>query len=349
MQGFAGCGTRATCGLHHGGTRAWMTVMNPQRVLDRAARRRHKLRNLAQSILLLGGMLVLLSLCAWLVFGAEGALWALGGWVMALMLSPRISPALVLRLYRAQRLVPWQFPEGHEILNELSRRAGIERPPELYYLPSATLNAFALGRSSDAVIAVTDGLLRTLSPREFAGVLAHELSHIANRDLWVMNLADGIGRLTNLMALAGVLLLAIGLPLYIVGYGGVPWLLVVTLVLAPTIGNLLQMGLSRAREYDADLDAAALTGDPAGLAAALMKMEYHQARLWERLLLPGRKVPEPSLLRSHPPTESRIDRLMSLYPGSAEQGDRYAGRLRLHGSPPASGGRPRWRVTGLWH
>lgn len=325
-----------------------MRRMREYRGPDRAARRRHKLRNLVQSVLLLGGMLVLLSACVWLVFGAEGALWALGGWMLALLLSPGLSPRLVLRLYRARRLLPWQFPDGHEILDELASRAGLRRPPELYYVPSATLNAFTLGSGNDAVVAVTDGMLRTLSPREFAGVLAHELSHIRNKDLWVMNLADSIGRLTNLMAFLGMLMVVVGLPFFIIGQVRIPWLLVLLLVFAPTIGNLLQMGLSRAREYDADLDAAELTGDPAGLASALMKLEHHQSRLWERVLLPGRNIPDPSLLRSHPPTESRIDRLMSLYP-AAEGRERGGDRFRFPDGRFAVPGRPRWRVTGLWH
>lgn len=323
--------------------------MGANATLDLTTRRLHKLRNLVQSALLLLGMLLLLSACAWLLFGVDGMLWALGGWALALLLSPGLSPGLVLRLYRAQRLLRWQFPEGYEILDQLSNRAGLARSPALYYVPSATLNAFTLGRSADAVIAVTDGMLRALSPREFAGVLAHELSHIRNRDLWVMSLADSIGRLTNLMSLFGMLLLVVGLPLFLVGFANVPWLLALLLLFAPTLGNLLQMGLSRAREYDADLDAAELTGDPAGLASALIKLEHHQSQLWERLLLPGRNIPDPSLLRSHPPTESRIERLMSLYPepdmGIGETGR----RLYLDDGPFVATSRPRWRVSGLWH
>lgn len=317
--------------------------------LDRATRRRHKRRNLMQSAILLGGMLLLLSACAWLLFGAEGMLWALGGWALALLLSPSLSPALVLRLYRAQRLSRWQFPDGYDILDRLARRAGLTTAPEMYYVPSATLNAFTLGRSDDAVIAVTDGMLRTLSPREFAGVVAHELSHIRNRDLWVMSLADSIGRLTNLMSLFGILLLVVSLPLFLTGFADVPWLLAVLLLFAPTIGNLLQMGLSRAREYDADLDAAELTGDPAGLASALIKLEHQQSRLWERLFLPGRNIPDPSLLRSHPATESRIQRLMSLYPAAADEAESGGQQMHLGKGPFVSTGRPRWRLSGLWH
>ena len=317
--------------------------------LDRAARRRHKLRNLLQSALLLGGMLGLLSLCAWVVFGGEGALWALGGWLAALLLSPRVSPALVLRLYRGRRLRPRDFPQGFAILEKLVRRADLDHMPSFWYLPSPILNAFTLGRRGNTAVAVTAGMIDALNAREFAGVLAHELSHVRNNDLWVMSLADSIGRLTNLMTLAGGILLILNLPLLLIGRTQFSWLLVFLLLFAPTIANLLQMGLSRAREYDADLEAAELTRDPVGLAAALQKLEMRQAGLWERILMPGRRLPEPSLLRSHPPTKERVRRLMSLYPqeSPARFGDEEPFGLGGRRIPVAR--RPRWRITGLWH
>ena len=319
------------------------------RFLDGAERRRHRLRNLLQSAMLLGGMIGLLSLCVWVVFGPEGALWAVGGWVIALLLSPRASPALVLRLYRGRQLRPRDFPQGFAILEQLVRRAKLDHMPSFWYLPSPIVNAFTLGRRGSMAIAVTDGMINSLNAREFAGVLAHELSHIRNNDVWVMGLADSIGRLTNVMTLAGAILLFANLPLMLIGRVQVSWLLVFLLLVAPTVANVLQMGLSRAREFDADLEAAMLTGDPAGLAAALRKLEMHQAGLWERILMPGRRLPEPSLLRSHPPTEERVKRLLSLYrPAPVEHfGEDFPielrrGNLRLHD-------RPRWRITGLWH
>lgn len=315
--------------------------------LDDARRRRHKLRNLAQSVVLLGGMAGLVSLCAWTLVGLQGLAWILAGAVLGLVLGPRVSPRLVLALYRGRELGPRQFPEGVELLHRLAARAELPRAPRLYYIPSAMLNAFAVGRRDDAVIAVTDGLLRAMSLRELAGVLAHELSHIRNNDLWIMSLADTISRLTVFMSYAGMLLLVFGLPYILIGGGSVPWLLVPLLVFAPTIASLLQLALSRAREFDADLDAAGLTGDPVGLAAALEKLE-RGGGLWERLLLPGRRAPDPSLLRSHPATEERIKRLLELRPP--------ARALELPGAgPPASPDglarvrrRPRYHVTGIW-
>jgi heat shock protein HtpX len=319
------------------------------RFLDESERRRHRLRNLVQSALLLGGMIGLLSLCVWVVFGPEGALWALGGWVVALLLSPRASPALVLRLYRGRQLTRRDFPQGFAILEQLARRAELDHMPSFWYLPSPILNAFTLGRRGNVAVAVTEGMIDALSAREFAGVLAHELSHIRNNDVWVMGLADSIGRLTNLMTLAGGILLIVNLPLLLIGRVQISWLLVFLLLAAPTVANILQMGLSRAREYDADLEAAMLTGDPAGLASALRKLEMHQAGLWERILLPGRRLPEPSLLRSHPPTGERVKRLLSLYRPAPV--DRFGEDepFQLGGSHAPSHHRPRWRITGLWH
>jgi heat shock protein HtpX len=93
----------------------------------------------------------------------------------------------------------------------------------------------------------------------------------------------------------------------------------VLMIMAPSLGGLLQLGLSRAREYDADLDGASLTGDPEGLASALKILEERQGGKWEGLVLPGSRLPEPSLLRTHPKTEDRIARLMALRGTGAEQ------------------------------
>jgi heat shock protein HtpX len=212
------------------------------------------------------------------------------------------------------------------------------------------MNAFTMGRGENVAVAVTDGMIRSLNPREFAGVLAHELSHVRNGDLWVMMLADSIGRLTNLMTMAGGLLLLVNLPLLLLGMAQISWLFILLLLFAPTIASLLQMGLSRAREYDADLEAASLTGDPAGLASALNKLEQQEASLWERILMPGRRLPEPSLLRSHPPTDERVRRLLSLYSADSIDsfGEQEAFELGLDHLPPVNP-RPRWRATGLWH
>jgi heat shock protein HtpX len=301
-----------------------------------------------QSVLLLGGMIGLLSLCGWLVAGVEGLLWIAVGGGLSLLLSPRLSPRLLLRMYRAVRLGPADLPAVFEVLVEISRRAGLERLPDLYYVPSSTLNAFTVG-SREVAIAVTDGLLRRLSLRELAAVLAHEVSHIRHNDLWLMGLADTVSRLTRTMSALGVFLFFLNLPLLLFEEQGFPWLLVGLLIFAPTLGSLLQLALSRTREFDADMDAAGLTGDPVGLAAALEKLERYQGRFWEELLLPGRRIPEPSLLRTHPPTEERIRRLMSLRPPRPAVAFRRAVPIVVPDAMPGARAGPRWRITGLWY
>ncbi|MDX1423622.1 MAG: zinc metalloprotease HtpX [Kiloniellales bacterium] len=317
--------------------------------LDRTARRRHKLRNLAHSALLLAGMVGLLFVISWLLLGRDLALWALAGWVLALIWAPRISPQIVMRMYRARPLGPAEFPAGHDLLARLAARAGLPRAPRLYYVPSAALNAFTLGGKADAVVSVTDGLLRSLTLRELAGVLAHEISHIRNNDLWVMSLADSISRLTSFFSFAGVMLLFLSVPMMLLQGSLAPLVVAVILIVAPTFASLLQLALSRAREFDADLEAAGLTGDPEGLASALRKLEQHQAGLWERVFLPGRRIPDPSLFRSHPSTEERVARLLSLAPDARRAPFAASDRPAVTSGIRPVIGRPRWRYTGLWH
>ena len=125
-----------------------------------------------------------------------------------------------------------------------------------------------------------------------------------------MAFADMVARYTSAMSTVGIFSLFLNLGGVAGGYGTpVPWLAVLVLVFAPTVGGLLQLALSRTREFDADLGAAMLTGDPDGLASALVKLDRAQGRMWESLVLPGGRNPAPSVLRSHPPTEERVARL----------------------------------------
>lgn len=311
----------------------------------------HKLRNLLHSVLLVLGMALLVSLSAWALWGEEGVLWGLIAAAVAMALSPSVPPAVVLSLYRGRPLSRADLPAVFAGLDELARRAGLPATPRLYYLPSAMLNAFATGSRRAAAIGVTDGMLRNLNRRELLGVLAHEVSHIASGDLWIMNMADAMSRVTALLSYVGLFLLALNLPLIALGLVAVPWLLVLVLLLAPSMTSLLQLALSRTREFDADLEAARLSGDPEGLASALAKLERRQGRLWEGVLLPGRRVPDPSLLRTHPPTYERIRRLMQL-----RERRPVLAALRPAAAPvtlprswrPLSSA-PRHRWTGLWY
>lgn len=281
--------------------------------IDFIAQRRHAILNLIHTWLLVGGSLGLFVVCAWVFFGPDGILFAAIFGAVSLFMATRISPQIVLRMYRAEPVSRARFPAGHAILDELVRRAGLEARPALYVLPSAMMNAFAVGRRQESALCMTDKLIRSLTQRELAGVMAHEISHIRHEDVKVMAIADMVSRFTSAMSTVGLFSLFLNLPSILYGAPGqVPWLGIALLLSAPTIGGLLQMALSRAREYDADLGAVMLTGDPDGLASALAKLEQAQRRNWEGLVLPGGRIPDPSLLRSHPRTQDRIARLMAL-------------------------------------
>ncbi len=327
-----------------------MTNDRPFAPIDWQVRRRRKLRNLLQSVLLITGMVGLLAACGWLIAGLEGLLviGVFGG--ISMWGSATLSPRFILQIFDARPLPEHDFAALYRVVAELARRAELAQPPRLYYIASPTMNSFSVGRREDAGIALTTGLLRALDLRGLVGVLAHEISHISHNDMWVMALADIATRMTRTMSFLGVLLFALNVPLMITGAGVVPWLLVLLLVFAPAIGTLLQLALSRTREFEADLDAAALTGDPTGLAAALRRMERHQSRFWEDILLPGRRAPDPSVLRTHPHTEERVRRLLELKPEARSVPIEIQGDVRRHHSVvPDSPRRPRWRRWGQWY
>ncbi len=273
-----------------------------------------KLRNVLHSIVLVGGIAALTALCAYLLFGGAGVVWTFASVGLVLLLGPRVAPEAIMRMYHAQQVPPDHTGALMRIVNALGRRAGLETQPKVYIIPSKMMNAFATGRRDDASIGVTTGLLNRLSTRELAGVIAHEMSHIRNGDLWIMGVADILSRLTLFMSYLAVFLVAVNLPLAMMGEAHIPWLPVLLLYFAPTISAVLQLALSRAREYDADLEGARLSGDPDGLASALMKLERYQGQFWENIFMPRRKNPAPSLLRSHPKTEDRVARLRELDP-----------------------------------
>ncbi len=322
--------------------------------LDPEEQRRHKLRNMMQSALILGGMALLVATCGYILFGPFGLVGVGIAVTAALLFGARISSAMVLRMYKAQPLAPPQLPNVFRIIEHLSQRAGLPRPPKLYYVPSAMMNAFAVGQRDDAVIGVTDGLLRALNLRELTGVLAHEMSHIRNNDVRLMGIADLAGRMTRLMSLFGIGLLLFSVPMWLQGGSLVSFVLILLLIFAPQLTTLLQLALSRSREFDADLDAAGLTNDPAGLSSALTKLERQQRSPWEQILMPGRKMPEASILRTHPPTKERIARLASLYE-EAEQSTALATLGFTQPPPPlvapmsAITTRPKARLIGFWY
>jgi heat shock protein HtpX len=258
-------------------------------------------------------MVAVLAGLAWLLFGTAGLLWALVLGVIVVALRPRVSPGWVLSMYGACPFPPGVAPDLHRYVRALAVRAELPAVPALYYVASPMANAFAVGRRDEAALTVSDGLLRRLTSRELVGVLAHEVGHIRADDLWIMSLSDAVGRLTHALAYFGLILLVLALPLMAGGTYAPLWYALI-LATVPTVVTLLQLALSRSREYDADLEAAMLTGDPDGLASALDQLERSEGRVWERVMVPRRRAPDPLLLRTHPPTAERIRRLRELVP-----------------------------------
>ncbi len=312
--------------------------MSQADTIDLLEQRRNRTLNTLHTWLLGFGSLVLLAITAWAFGGAAGILYAIIFGGISMWAVRRVSPQIVLRMYKAKLVTPAEFPLGFRIVTELSDRAGLPAVPRLFVVPSKLMNAFAVGRREDSAIAITDALARNLTARELAGVLAHEMSHIAHGDMKVMAFADMVSRFTSIMSTIGILSLVLNLGSFVGGGGEhVPWLAVLVLMAAPTVGGLLQMALSRTREFDADLGAAMLTGDPESLASALQKLERTQGRRWENIFLPGGRIPDPSVLRTHPVTEERVRRLMALK-RAVEHGDLevVAREPQRHGEPRLS-------------
>lgn len=310
----------------------------------------YRFKNMLHAALLFGAMMLLSIILGFIVAGAGGVLWVgvLGS--VFFLFSPCISPRLILRMYKGRRLSLDDKPGLFQIIQELGRRAELPQIPALYYIPSTITNAFTVGCRTDSAIGITDGLLRRLNLRELAGVFAHEISHVTKNDMRVMGLADLVSRTTRLFSLVGQVLLILNLPFLLTGRATVSWLLILLLIAAPALTGILQLALSRTREFDADLEAARLTGDPEGLASALRKMECYNCSIFERVLMPGRRIPDPSIFRTHPQTEERVERLLQLAeenePMSIDHAEDTA--ILPENMSPVSR-RPRHHLHGLWY
>ena len=315
--------------------------------LDEDQRRRARRRNVAQSLLLTGGIGAITALSAYILFGREGILWALILIGVFALIGPSVAPDAIMRMFNARPIDPSRAGDIIQIVRILSDRAGLSAAPRLYLIPSPTLNAFAIGTPSSYSIGITEGLLRRLDLRELAGVLAHEITHVRNNDIWVMSLADILSRLTRTMSFFAVVLFFLSVPAALMGTA-MPWSAIAILYFAPTLSSLLQLALSRAREYDADLGAVTLTGDPDALSSALNKLERYQGRFWEDIFMPGRRIPAPSVLRTHPQTSRRIARLMALQKPASQPLSlpKLPSQVFGFGSVPRH---PRFHWTGFWY
>jgi heat shock protein HtpX len=275
-----------------------------------------------------------------LLLGAlTGLLMLIGGWfggqngvVIAFLFAMAMnfgsywfSDKIVLRMYKAQAVSETEAPELYAMVKSLALRAAMPMP-RVYIIPEETPNAFATGRNEQhAVVAVTEGILRILGRDELEGVLAHELTHIRNRDILVgsiaATLAGAIVMLANMAQWAAMF--GGGRSDDDEGGGGNIVGLIFMAILAPIAATLIQMAISRSREYLADAGGAKISGKPYGLAGALEKLSRASqaipmnanpstAHMFIVNPLTGRSLM--SLFSTHPPIEERISRLRSMKP-----------------------------------
>lgn len=229
------------------------------------------------------------------------------------------SDRIVLAMYNAQPVTADQAPQLYGIVADLCRRANLPMP-KLYIIPDPTPNAFATGRDPEhAAVAVNQGLLQLLDSNEVAGVIAHELSHVRNRDTLISAIAATIAGAIMMLARMAQFAALFG------GYddrrreGGNPIVLLATIIVAPVAAMILQLWISRTREYQADRTGAEISGHPLALASALRKLEMaNQARPMADarpstahlfIVNPLRGQWLAGLFSTHPPLQERIARL----------------------------------------
>ena len=248
------------------------------------------------------------------LFGAIGVLFNLGSW----WFSDRIA----LAVHRAYPADPAQYPDLYDIVQELTQKAGLPMP-NIYIIPTMAPNAFATGRNpSHSAVACTEGILQILNKRELRGVLAHELSHVRNRDTLISTIAASIAGLISSIgsAVRWGMMFGYGRRDDREGGGGLETL--VLAIIAPIVAMLVQLAISRSREFAADETGARLCGDTDALADALIRLEqgveqipYRQAGLATAHLFivnPFSAKSLVSLLSTHPPTEERVARLRQM-------------------------------------
>ena len=276
-----------------------------------------------RTTLLLGALTGLIMAIGQFLGGSQGLVIA---FVFAIIMnfgSYWFSDKIVLAMYKARQVNEAEAPMLYRIVHNLALRAGMPMP-KLYIIPSEAANAFATGRNPQhASVAVTEGILRLMNERELTGVLAHELSHVRNRDILISSIAA---------TLAGVIMMIANMARWAAifggfsrsdereGGGGILGLIAMS-IFAPIAAMVIQMAISRTREYAADSTGAHMSGDPLGLASALKKLGFASERIpldaspqTSHLFivnpLSGRSLMQ--LFSTHPPLEDRIARLEAM-------------------------------------
>lgn len=275
-----------------------------------------------KTVLLLGLLSGIIIAMGGLLGGRTGVVFAFGLALLMNVGSYWYSDKIVLSMYRAREVAPEEAPALHSMVEELARNAGIPKP-RICVVPEAAPNAFATGRNPEhAVVAVTEGIMRLLSPEELRGVLGHEMGHIKNRDILIQTIAGVMA--SAIVTLANIFQFTAIFGGNREGEGGAnPLAALMMALLAPLAAGLIQMAISRSREYLADDTGAALCGQPLALAGALAKLGAASGRIPMQDGNPSTEqmfIVTPmfahggmaGLFSTHPPIEERIRRLQAL-------------------------------------
>ena len=279
--------------------------------------------NTAKTAVLMVGLTVLLVMAG----GALGGrTWMIGAFAIAVAMngfSYWFSDKIVLKMYKAQEVTEKEAPEFYRVVRDLAARAELPMP-KVYLIPSDGPNAFATGRNPHhAAVAATRGILKILNREELAGVMAHELAHVKNRDILIGTIAAAIAGAISMLATMAQFAMIFG------GFGGdrrddrgggIIGMLAV-MILAPIAAMLIQTAISRSREYQADATGAKICGNPLWLASALKKLDIASKRIPRDvnpatahmfIVNPLRGGGMASLFSTHPPMDDRIARLEKL-------------------------------------
>jgi heat shock protein HtpX len=274
--------------------------------------------NWLKTSILMAGIVALFGLVGAAFGGVNGMLLALALGGAMNVFAYWFSDAMVLRMYKAREIDAASAPQFYGLVQELAQSAGLPMP-RVYLIDEAQPNAFATGRDPEhAAVAATTGILQLLSARELRGVMAHELAHVKHRDILTSTIAATVAGAIAAVAQFGFLFGGRG-----GGERSNPFVGLIVMILAPIAAMLIQMAISRAREFEADRGGAETSGDPGALADALEKMERykglplkaaeeHPATAQMMIINPLSGSGMQSLFSTHPATEKRIARLRAM-------------------------------------
>lgn len=274
-----------------------------------------------KTFLLMAILTVVLVVFGGVLGGESGLIMAFGFALILNFFSFWFSDKLAIKMTKSRPLTEEEAPKLHKIIKDLSEKAGLPMP-KVYVTPSSQPNAFATGRNpKNSAIALTEGIIRLLDKDELEGVIAHELSHIKNRDTLISTLAAVMAGALAFMARIGRFRMIFGGRRNSSGGGLAMLVQILAIIFAPLAALVVKMAISRTREYKADESAARITGNPDGLANALRKMErqakgnpmeVNEATSHMFIINPLSGEGMTKLFSTHPTTEDRIEKLEGL-------------------------------------